>query len=103
MRLVGDVLAIILSQRQGSAPGRRSARHIIHNIRTGGHPHHRPALAIAVVTHTQTYNRHSPAAPRVFGGAQESPSQHLLRLDLGAPAADYCYPPMAATLDILAR
>jgi hypothetical protein len=59
---------------------------------------------MAVVTHTHTYNRYAPAAPGIFEGAQELPSQHPLCLELGAQAAVYGYVrPLAAMPGTLAR
>jgi hypothetical protein len=78
------------------ASGQCSTCHIIHNIRCVGHLHHR--LAMATHTHTQTYNRHAPAAPGIFIVAQVPPPQHPLHLDLGAPAAVTAMPgPVAGT------
>jgi hypothetical protein len=55
-------------------------------------------------SYTHTYIQQAcPCRPGLSGGAQGPPSQHPLHLELGAPAADYGYAPMAATPDILAR
>jgi hypothetical protein len=85
----GDHLCHSLVSAAEPVAGRRSARHIVHNIRSGGRLHHRLALAVAVVLHTHTLALHAPDAPRIFivGMAQALPPQHPLCLDLGAPAA----------------
>jgi hypothetical protein len=54
-------------------PGRRIARHFIHNI-SGSHPRHRPALAIAVV-HTHTHTLGMPPPP--LGSVEVPRSCHL--------------------------
>jgi hypothetical protein len=48
-------------------------------------------LPMAVVAHTHTFNRYAPAVPGIFEDAQELPSQHPLRLELGAQTAVYGY------------
>ncbi len=56
----------------------------------GGRLHHQLALLVAADLHTHAYctdNRHAPADPGIFIVTQALPPQHLLRLELEAPAA----------------
>jgi hypothetical protein len=60
------------------AAGQRSACHIIHNIRSGGHLRHWLALAVAVVLHTHIHTTGMPL-PRL-GSSSWSRHQHLSTL-----------------------
>ncbi len=65
----------------------------------GGRLRHQLALFVAAGLHTHAYctdNRHAPAAPGIFIVAQALPPQHLLRLELEAPAAVTATPGLVA-------
>jgi hypothetical protein len=65
----GDHLCHCLVSAAEPVAGRRSARHIVHNIRSGGRLHHWLTLAVVVVLYTHTLAPHAPDAPRILSWA----------------------------------